>query len=431
MRILLEIRRLERRIWSLPAGHVLVGFLLLFLLIQFIQRGINSTPGKMEIDIAAYTAAAHALSDGNPIYPRGAWPLTQENPLAGFELAEGIESRDNQYYLYPPFLAWLLGFVLWLPYPVLETCWNALSILAYAGGTALWLMPHWKNRTLLSSECVFFLIIAVYWAPFALATVVGQITPLLYLVLILHITQAKQNHDIISGIALAIAILLKVSPGLLFVYWLVQKRWILISATMLTVLFATLLSGWALSLEFVGAILPHLSLGENSPLNHSFTGALIRLSYGEPWGWITAEGYRQHATSHAFIRWGSFLGFAASLITALRCRSVETAVSVLLLGHMVWAPVTRLHDMVIVVWILFVLFCELRNRGGIAGWVLWCYALLTLNVNTISFHEPFIIDPLSRELFSHPPTLALLLLWLYPLFRFWSFPPGKTVPHIS
>lgn len=368
------------------------------------------------IDFEAYLAAAQALSQGAPIYPEGNWPLLHENPLGDVEIGANATPKDNLFYVYPPLLALALQPWLALPLAWAKWLWTGTMLFAYAGAVGLLLWEGMRNGWLNRVEALTFGVVSFYWAPLTISLVVGQVTPLLFFLIALHAGLALYQRDAAAGVVLALAVLVKVSPAVLLPFWLLLGRWRLLMGFMAGLTAGVLLTGWQTNATFAASILPQLTRGEHSELNHSLFGVIANVLYGPaPMGWISPEAIEQAGSGLLILRGAAWAAWALTFVAAWRwARNGNTlmGVSLLLLAAMVWSPVARLHDFVWMIALVIITYAWVRDHFAAWRMALWLYWFAMLNGNFIAWHAQWAFDPFSEALLSYPPTLANTLLWL-------------------
>ncbi len=109
----------------------------------------------------------------------------------------------------------------------------------------------------------------------------GQVDAWVALSLAFSVLLARHNRWFWSGIGVGVAILLKISPGLVIVYCLLCKEWRLPLSACLTVVIGLLVAGglgqWNDIWIFFSNVLPAVSQGSIGIDNQSLTGWLARL----------------------------------------------------------------------------------------------------------------------------------------------------------
>lgn len=157
----------------------------------------NAGP-TMGFDARAYLDAARRLLDGTVLYDTS---IDQ----AG---AAGL------YYYSPPFTLMAVPFAL-LPAPLDIAGWTAALLAAFLAGVAV--LP--VSRTV---RWLVVLLAGLSW-PFAYAIKLGQVGPILFLCF--AVGWRWMDRPVRLGVAMAIGTIVKLQPGILFVWAILTRRW--------------------------------------------------------------------------------------------------------------------------------------------------------------------------------------------------------------
>lgn len=181
-----------------------------------------------QVDFNTYYAGAALRAEGrNPYDGAATEKLLQE---------EGLAYISGSNYIYPPYLAAALTPGLFLSPGAFGFLWYLASLGSLA--LALWLilrgqdlapsaaLPAWRDAFLFA--CLF--------APVRHALYVGQVNALLLLFVAITFRSCRRNHQLIAGVSLGVATLIKVSPGLLALHFLLARRSRALAAFAVTVL---------------------------------------------------------------------------------------------------------------------------------------------------------------------------------------------------
>ena len=213
-------------------------------------------------DARAYLDAARRLLQGGVLYDTS---IDQ----AG---AAGL------YYYSPPFTLLALPFAL-LPAPLDVAGWTAALLVAFLVGVAV--MPVSRHVRWLS-----LLLAGLSW-PFAYAIKLGQVGPILFLCFAFG--WRWMDRPVRLGAATAIGTIVKLQPGILFLWAILTRRWAAIGVGLLVLgaaaLIATLVCGvaaWAAWLT----ILRSISAPITTP--HNFTPGAVAYQLGLGEGPATA-----------------------------------------------------------------------------------------------------------------------------------------------
>ena len=126
-----------------------------------------------------------------------------------------------------------------------------LNMLTFAG--ALWLIAKYWARSFFNPLAISLVILALVLSqPFQYAIWLNQTHMLMLFLTVAALVLAERDWPIAAGFLLAYAASVKVTPGLLVVYWLVTRRY---KAAASTVVWSGVL--WALTLAAVGHGLVH------------------------------------------------------------------------------------------------------------------------------------------------------------------------------
>lgn len=251
---------------SVIAQAVLVGAALTIYLLVLLQGG-----GPRQ-DFDTYVAAGRTLLHGDALY-------------AAFLHHPFPDPTLRPAYIYPPVFALLVVPFALIPEPVAAVAWTVIDQLALLGSLAIvirWLRPPgWALTTILCTTATFY--------PLWIDTVQGQAN-LLILLLVTAGAVGLVRGDPRYGAALGVAAALKLTP-LLLLLWLLADRRIKAAAWMLAA-FAGLTAAGALvrfpdTIAFFGQVLPALARGSAFYANQSLAAFLGRIltrnSYTDPW----------------------------------------------------------------------------------------------------------------------------------------------------
>lgn len=256
--------------------------------------------GKCQASILVLLAVLFALAVYSAIWLGVRWPHPwAEDYLIYYRAFRAAQAGASAYFpyniggsfVYHPFalsLTWLLalfGLAGELPASVI---WAAANVAAYVGAVLLSTRlalntpgesppgpQWWKKPALLAALWLVF-------APFWEMVYIGQINGLVIFSLLLALDLGEQGQDMLAGLPLAVAILLKTSPVIFLGYFLFTRRW----RTVLSALGTILLLSGATYLQFgPGVYVDFLAVlgelgGETHAVffNHSLPGTIIRLA---------------------------------------------------------------------------------------------------------------------------------------------------------
>jgi hypothetical protein len=322
--------------------------LLLLLPLLALRIGLHlSTPElPAGYDARAYLGATHAIRAGESPFDHHA--ISAAHPAGGWQPWPGVGTfvPYTPFYLYPPFLA--LGM---LP----------LTFISYTKAMAAWLLAVVAASLLLIP-------LLRFWVGWRLAAVgvlgcvhiwesawLGQINAFIALSLALALYSYAHNQKALSGIWLALGMLLKVTPVLGLLVLAARRTWQAIGAAALVVLGVV-----ALSRAFV-------------PFSAWYEGFLA--ASGERWGIpgvISWTGKLHYWFGDPGLLLGMLLAGGLLLLTLARAPAVSplfalaaAALLPLLVAHIAWA-----HHTVMALPALAVLYSQ-SMRGAWLAVITW------------------------------------------------------------
>jgi alpha-1,2-mannosyltransferase len=238
---------------------------------------------------------AHSLSDYTSFHFAAVALAHGEDPyssaLSHYAAVEGLAAHP---YIYPPFLGWLLAPLTPLGAWHARLVWEAFAIVAALG--VLWLIHRWidESRTehAEASKTAVTFIAACFW-PLRGSAWMGQVNMIIFcLIMLWWVFRARSPR---AGIWLGVAIAIKMSPALLVLWVLAQKRWreagIVVGSAALLVAISCLAMGknWAVfPTSVLAGFLPgHAYHSFTIPIHHFGNESLADLAYvltGNPGG---------------------------------------------------------------------------------------------------------------------------------------------------
>jgi hypothetical protein len=396
----------------------LVIVLLLAALYVFFQRTVLINHGRTEHDFYVYYTAAHEYARGEAFYNPAPYPLTQSNPLQNVDIAGANALHAYRPYIYLPFLAWALTPVTSLPYPLVEHAWTWFITIAYFIAVGMVLAYYCKRGQLNGFEIAGWVLVALFWIPAYTAILAGQITPIVLVLLGGHYLLWRSNWYLASGALLGLAVLLKVSPVVLLVLWVLQKNGRVIAGCGLVVFLGIVGSGVAETSYFITKMFPHLMMGENDPVNFSLMGFTHRWVVGPPWGWLTPQQIASHTMYLVLIKAllaGGWIVSAWGIWKPMDARAVRLTLAVFFSAMILLSPVARHYDFIYFYVVMIWVYLEFKHDRLLSA--LWV-VLFTVVLNTIPLpvYEArlpgWMIDFLQK-----PAFLSAFLLWGYSLIR--------------
>ena len=266
---------------------------------------LASAGATLGYDASAYLLASERIRAGQPLY----------DPTVNVALGFGV-------FLYPPPFALALLPFTFLPAPLRLWAWLATIVAAFLGGTAvLPVRPEVRWSIVLLAAISF---------PFLYAVKLGQVEPLLYL--ILAISWRWIDSAGATGLAVAAGALIKVQPGILFGWMIVSGRWraltIGIATVALAAIAASVLVGPACWSDYL-ALLGRINKPVTTPNNLS------------PGAVAYAAGVGIDAAT--VIQWVSVIGTLLVTLFAWFRRDAVTGLLVGLVASQLLSPVLWSH----------------------------------------------------------------------------------------
>ena len=254
-----EIKRSQSSWWR----HGIVWLIFIGSMMVGLTMWMDLTLGGSLInnDFTQDYLAGYALRHGVNIYGDPLKTLSME--LFNFE------TRNY----HPPFDALLFMPISYLPYRAAFVIWSLLSLLSFGvlvvyslNACGLARYPWLPLSALL-----------LLWKPFTASIWLGQVSVILALLIVLGFAALERGRDKAAGFLFAGATLIKLFPGFLLLYFVVQRRWrcaITWAATAAAGLLISLaVTGWGNSLYYIQRILPEqMHLFASFPFNISIEG---------------------------------------------------------------------------------------------------------------------------------------------------------------
>ena len=195
--------------------------------------------------------SAVGIQAGSPdfeyFYKAGAWLLKHGNLDPGYDLTDGrVQERDTlRWYL--PFASRFMTLFALLPYRAAGYAWLAMNLAAMFG--TLWLVGRYLSglppRDWPVTQLLPLALLTVYWRwEFQL----NQINALTLLLVVGSFVCWERGRRVVSGLWLGLAILLKVTPALLALWFVLKRQYRTAAATLVTVV----LLGPAMDLVWLG-----------------------------------------------------------------------------------------------------------------------------------------------------------------------------------
>ena len=261
--------RLRARL-RLDNGNLLIASLLAATCLLAVAGFVRVLPVLLgrpnPIDFAAYYLAARVLWAGGDIYA----PIT---PLIAAQA--GVDGYSP--YIYPPQLAWLLGGLAAFPFQPAATTW-LIANLMFALLTVVALGRRFRFSRM---ETALFAVVYLTLPATYNVLISGQVLLLLNLLLAAILILSSQQrtrpwHAILAGILLAGTAVIKAYPAMVGPVFLLQRRWLVLTAALVTTLIAVA-GSFGDSWRWFTNVLPGLARTNAFPTNQSLLGVSGRL----------------------------------------------------------------------------------------------------------------------------------------------------------
>jgi hypothetical protein len=199
---------------------------------------------------------------------------------------ESIYSDIEHANYHPPLTAILLWPLSFLSYKEVIIIWTLLSIILYF--ITWWLIFKELNIHLPLEYLLVFLGFSFCWHPFLLNIGLGQWSILIGFCIAICWICLRHDKNLLAGIILGLACLIRLTPGLLIVYLLFSKRWKTMVTTILVVIVGTLILALIIGPEeviyYFTTVIPHdTSIFNTYPQNYSILGFLGKYFVNGDW----------------------------------------------------------------------------------------------------------------------------------------------------
>ena len=338
-----------------------------------------------------------------PIFLRGGfvdfqvyWEATKA-ALIGKDVYRGLYSGGTPFNYPPTFLSFFAPFT-FFPKSIASLVFLFISLAALSVSIFLLVKFQFgkKERT------VAFLLSAVFFIqyfPTKFTLTLGQINLIFLFLTILSFYAFRKGKDILSGVSLAIAALLKIFPGFLILFFFKEKRWKAIFSFLATLILIVVLTGLffgpnLFSDYFATSSGLFLKAGSPSYFDQSLNGFLSRLNCPSSWRLVLR-------LTSSLVLIVMFLRIKDQAISFFGLMAVIT----IFFSSFAW-----LHHYVVLIPLMIILFSKLYRRDA----AFWLKLALLLAYLLCSFHfrNPQISIAQNIFLASHPFIGAITLLFL-------------------
>lgn len=258
---------LSRRIGLAAAGLLLAGFAAFL---------FSSDAGPVRdfafVDFFDYYFAGDAVAAGISPYDAAAAEMRARS--------EGVPVIHRSPFIYPSWVATLL-----VPFSLLPPWWAAAAWYLLSALALLWTIDDAVQRRRLPGSSW---AAALLFPPTLFTLFVGQVNAFL-LALLWYAWSRREDHPSRAGVALGLAIGIKLNPLLLALPLAAARRWRVLAAVTVTGLVCIAIGELASpgsTQEFARQVLPGLSSldpGHAHPVNQGLKGFFLRLFVPNPW----------------------------------------------------------------------------------------------------------------------------------------------------
>jgi hypothetical protein len=198
-----------------------LGLLLLFRVGQVV---VAATGRAWGYDFSAYWFAAQRVLSGEPVY-------------AAYQLAGPYSPQEQFAYLYPPFLAVAVTplAAAFPDFPSAMWVWFTLGLAVLIAAVVLFA----RSRGTLPTALAVLLAAILALPPVGFELVMGNVHLLLvglFLVAWLGLERGTRNGALVAGACVAIAVLIKVFPALILIWFVLTRRYLAAGAALVTVI---------------------------------------------------------------------------------------------------------------------------------------------------------------------------------------------------
>ena len=236
-------------------------------------------------DFAPIYVAAQLVADGKQpsIYDHHPYLFNIIPPGRFKETAEKIVSKGVFYpYVHLPLVSFLSRPFLFIPYRIIIKILLLINFIAVLISLYLILELIGIRHNLRWFGIAIFTM--AYFYPLRYSLRLGQTSPLVFLGIISICYLAKIGHPKTSGFILGVIIGLKITPIFFLWYFIIRKKWSLVTPSIITLIVigicSVLCMGWESNLIFLNNIIRLNGLSLASWNNQSLDGFLLRWATG-------------------------------------------------------------------------------------------------------------------------------------------------------
>jgi hypothetical protein len=255
--------RTTRRWWPLLLAAVAC-----YSLVNYVYNAALNPAAHIGVDFPANYLSAELIRGGQNPYDQAAF-----NALAA---SYGWEPQRVTPFVYHPLFAWaMIPLTLLTPHQA-NVVWIVLCQIALWAGVFLvgqaltrskgaWFAAGGKRIWLVGT-----VLLAANFRPLFTSVQSGRVDAFVFFLVALSFYLLARDKDLWAGLPLGVAILLKVTPGLLLLYLVASRRWRAAASTTgvcALLAAASLLLGWQVNYTFWVGVLPSLLVGPAAVLD--------------------------------------------------------------------------------------------------------------------------------------------------------------------
>ncbi len=199
------------------------------------------------------------------------------------EAGDAAGVTRQHYYIYPPLFALLAVPLSGLSFPAALDLWLGLDLLLL--GLFMALYVEIRGDAMTPGEVAFMITVCCFeFLPLIWAMAVGQTSLIVLVLLTATLLLWKRDGDVAAGVALGLAVAIKLTPALLgvFFWWRGRRKIAVVSAIVFVATQAISIAalGWEVHREFFLSVVPSMAGGTCYFLNQSLGAFFNRLLTG-------------------------------------------------------------------------------------------------------------------------------------------------------
>jgi len=379
-------------------------------------RGTGTVGG---IDFKAYYIAADMLRSGKDFYD-----VRQQ--------AEEVQARglplNESYYIYPPLLAIIFVPLTALPMQQAAQVWFFLNMALY--GLCLVIISRALNLGRHSGILPLLWILAFLFPPALFTLYKGQVNIVILLLLAVTYWLCARDRQVLAGLALGVATMIKIIPVLLIPYAFWRRRYALgltaVGTISIVAILGLVIVGAGPHRTYLASVLPSLAQPRPNPANQSLGGflslLLVENPYADPlahnpalWRVLTLLASALLVSGVILVLWH---GRARASRTDLEFALI--VVTLPLVTTIGWVDLFVLLILPYATLLKHALQGQMRMRWMVSSVIsAVCVSfprLQDLFTNLVARHESLLSNPVSMGL----PFFGLILLWVATAAVLWE-----------